>query len=784
MADASDALSMHNEFSMLNLADLLAARERNHFELMRKPHVIGTAVGLYLIRKSDSWPRKNDGRRHAQRPPRTLDNSEVRDYSWPCILAFVDEWKSEHELPVNDRLPDSLYLDERRKVPVCVVWSPRQDAPSDVPIRPVAYPSDRIGGGFPVIADVQGREHVASIGCLVRDGHFVYALTNRHVTGPAGEVVYGRLGADRVRIGVSSSKQLSRLPFAKLYPDFAVKETFAHLDIGLIKVDDVNCWTADVYGIGTMGPIADLGIDNLSLRLIDCPVRAYGCGSGQMRGQIKALFYRYKSLGGFEYVADFLIGPRTARRDLGTHPGDSGTVWLLESQSQGLMPIAVQWGGQVFSNDGTRQQSSYALATCLSTVCNLLDVDVIRDWNVGVTEYWGEVGHFAIGALACTVGFTGMPGLKRLMSRNIPLVGFAVQDLKDPDRVIRSRAKFTFVPLADVADDVWRTTRASGKSTDDDGNNHFADMDQKAASGRFKGKTLLQLCADPANVDPAIWDEFYRGVPRTRPGALPFRVWQGYELMVAALKSGDVATFVNAAGCLAHYVGDACQPLHISRFHHGDPDGDQRPIAKKVHSVYETDMLSDLTRTPAIVNGIVAGLKRKRVAGSFTGGKGAALRVIRLMRETVAALPPKDIVDTYNAGKTPSDRLNRLWTAFGGKTIDRMTAGCICLADIWAAAWKEGNGAAIPAAQLVAQDPDVLSAQYRTAAFYPSMALSNMIALLKGAVENESAPADRSGPRRRTVRKRAAANAAAGTRQRVTRAPRRSTRRLRRGART
>ena len=200
MADASDALAMHNEFSMLNLADLLAARERNHFELMRKQHVVGTAVGLYLIRKSDPWPRKNDLRRsRGQRPPRTLDNSEVRDYSWPCVLVFVDQWKSELALPVNDRVPDALYLDERRKVPVCVVWAPKQDAPSDVPIRPVVYPSHRIGGGFPVIADVQGRQHVASIGCLVRDGHFVYALTNRHVTGPAGEVVFGRLGADRVR---------------------------------------------------------------------------------------------------------------------------------------------------------------------------------------------------------------------------------------------------------------------------------------------------------------------------------------------------------------------------------------------------------------------------------------------------------------------------------------------------------------------------------------------------------------------------------------------------------
>ena len=103
-----------------------------------------------------------------------------------------------------------MYLDELRKVPVCVVLAPTVDRP-EPSIRPVVFPSSTIGGGFPVIVVVQGREHIASIGCLVRDGHTVYALTNRHVTGPEGEPVFAQLGGERVRIGVSSSKQLTRL---------------------------------------------------------------------------------------------------------------------------------------------------------------------------------------------------------------------------------------------------------------------------------------------------------------------------------------------------------------------------------------------------------------------------------------------------------------------------------------------------------------------------------------------------------------------------------------------
>ena len=316
------------------------------------------------------------------------------------------------------------------------------------------------------------------------------------------------------------------------------------------------------------------------------------------------------------------------------------------------------------------------------------------------------------------------------MTSNIPLVGFAVEDLGKTDKVLKNKAHYSFVPLADVADDVWRLTRTSGGATGDDGNNHFADMDQPAQSGPFKGKTLLDLCATtPANVDPNIWLDFYKAVPGTNPGALPFRVWQGYNLMVAAIQGGDVLTFVCVAGCVAHYVGDACQPLHISRLHHNDPQH-QTSTAKKVHSVYETEMLNEHAQD--VVDGIVAQLAHVSVTGSFTGGHGAAVRVVRLMSETFAALPPKKICDAYNADEDPAARVNRLWTDFGDLTITRMAQGAICMADIWASAWKEGNGAAISPSLLVAQDPTLLANAYHQATFFPSMSLELMAPLLTG----------------------------------------------------
>jgi len=482
-----DPLTTHQDFSVLSLGDLLLAREKNHVDLMRKKNVIGTAVGFYLIRHKDTWPKRGrESRPKGPRPARTLGNSGVRPYSWPCILVFVRTWAEESNLAWTDRVPPALYLDDNRKVPVCVVEAPLQDRIDTVVLNPM-FPTSRMGGGFPVVANVQGFEHIASIGCLVTDGHTSYALTNRHVTGEAGEPVYTKTGGALVRIGQSAKEklQLRRLPFQKVYPQWPGKDVFTNLDIGLIRIDDLTKWTAQVYGVGTVGPTADLAEDNISLRLIDSSVRAFGCASGHLQGAIKALFYRYKAIGGFEYVADFLIGPHSSRDKFSTRPGDSGTLWLLEQAKGAPLPLALQWGGEQFLNpDG--QSTGYALATSLSTVCSLLEVDVVRDWNLGITDYWGEVGHYTIGALACTVGFQGQPGLQKFMERNMDRVGFKTDALKNTNKVLRSKAHFDFVPLADVADEVWRNTRPS------DENNHFADMDQKAKRGKYRGKTLLQ----------------------------------------------------------------------------------------------------------------------------------------------------------------------------------------------------------------------------------------------------------------------------------------------------
>ena len=154
-----------------------------------------------------------------RRPPRTFENSSVRDISWPCVLVLVRDWVeasgfggADGRFAPQDMVPKTLFMPDGRVIPVCVVQVSPMEAQASAPADALAlapadirWPNSMIGGGFPLIVKAQGERRQASVGCLVTDGHTVYALTNRHVAGEAGEIIYSRLGGKQERIGVSSA---------------------------------------------------------------------------------------------------------------------------------------------------------------------------------------------------------------------------------------------------------------------------------------------------------------------------------------------------------------------------------------------------------------------------------------------------------------------------------------------------------------------------------------------------------------------------------------------------
>ena len=801
-AQFTDPLTAQTDFNMLSLKDLIEARDLYHIHLMHKQNVVATALGRYLIRTDEPWPHLPDpeGTKLAKKasekpkPKRTLDNSEVRPYSWPCILVLVDQWVDEGEFRAHgaahpeDLVPKALYLSDGRIVPVCVVEAPRDESADPVPAANLNFPSNLIGGGYPLLADVQGEEHVASIGCLVTDGHLIYALTNRHVAGPAGEPVYSMLGGHKVEIGKSSEKQLTRLPFEDVYSGWPGKKVLVNLDIGLVELADKNRWTAQVYGVGMMGNVADLSIDNLSLRLIGSRVRAFGSVSREMYGQIHGLFYRYKSVGGFEYVADFLIGARSKplknkenfkkdnkktaepanvdnSKPFGSHPGDSGAVWFLEKRKPSapapaatagrkktapkaegnddekfdFLPLAVQWGGHVFVADAAKSQPRFALATCLSTICNLLEVDVIRDWNIGQEEYWGAVGHYTIANKAC--GLVKNKNLKKLMSANLQRISFDVEDITK--KSLQGLSNQEFVPLADVPDLVWK--RGKYNRGQPEHPNHFADMDKPNS----EGQTLLDICkGQPQNVAVDVWLKYYNdpAVNDQSKGLLPFRCWQLFQGMVDYVEKQNLAGFVCAAGVLSHYVGDACQPLHISYMFDGDPDDtvegtvrdrrtgaktqQQVPRAAGVHSAYEDTMVD--YHVAEIDQGIDSANKGAALPAVKTGHD-AAVAVVALMQQTFNDISPRDIVNAFNAmhGQKPKAVADGLWEQFGDETIAVMTEGSRYLAWLWDCAWEQGGGdGRFKMNDLEAVDEADLAALYQDHGFMPSHTLETIGPLL------------------------------------------------------
>ncbi len=213
------------------------------------------------------------------------------------------------------------------------------------------------------------------------------------------------LGGKKVRIGVSHQNQAVSKPLADMYNGWAGENVELLLDAGLIQIDDIADWTTQIASMGALEPLMDFTPDSLTLDFIGENVRAFGAASGELRGTVGAMFYRYSTVGGIDYVTDFLIFPR-AEDKTGTLHGDSGTLWFWEEPFKDpkrremnvhMRPFAMQWGGQTWIEEGeTRRTGHFALGTSLSNVCRELGVTLLRDWNTGLPGYWGAVGPYTI----------------------------------------------------------------------------------------------------------------------------------------------------------------------------------------------------------------------------------------------------------------------------------------------------------------------------------------------------------------------------------------------------
>jgi hypothetical protein len=437
-----------------------------------------------------------------------------------------------------------------------------------------------------------------------------------------------------------------------------------------------------------------------------------------------------------------------------------------------VRPLGVEWGGQVFDDGGRR--SAFAVATSLSNVCKLLDVELVTDLSRGVSGYWGRTGHYSIAAFA--TGLVGDARLKTFLKNNTELLSFDLTAIaeKDFDKMVGQLGD-EFVPLADVPDEIWkkltrgRFAREGGRDVSpgphgSDGPehpNHYADIDAPVDAD---GKTFRALCLeDDRNLTVPVWKRFYSDMAAKatadgddeaakryrapfKQGLLPFRLWQFFDAMVGFAEQGDVVGFLTAAGTAAHYMGDASQPLHGSIFSDGDESrtvkrhhpqtGEIETVAygHGVHSAYETAMLS--FKAPDLISLIEARLPAAGKSHGLplcTSGKAVAKATVALMDKVASTLPPMDILDSYEkAGAgTRHATLDAMWDDLGEATADVMAQGSLYLAMLWESAWVKGGGPAIAPGKLKELDKEDVRTRYIDPKFVPSLTLDKIGPVLK-----------------------------------------------------
>jgi hypothetical protein len=195
---------------------------------------------------------------------------------------------------------------------------------------------------------------------------------------------------------------------------------------------------------------------------------------------------------------------------------------------------------------------------------------------------------------------------------------------------------------------------------------------------------------------------------------------------------------------VSHYVGDACQPLHISSEFNGDPThmvpnpkaGQKKqpptiPLGTGVHSAYEDDMVNfHIGEITTFVEADTTALPPL-----FKSGPSAAKAVVRLILDTFDHIDPKKIVAAYvqqqKAGATAKDAADALWKQFGTLTSEVIADGARTLASVWQSAWAEAGAEAKAPAAGHAFTEQELTNVYAPATFVPSKTLDHICEEIK-----------------------------------------------------
>lgn len=273
---------------------------------------------------------------------------------------------------------------------------------------------------------------------------------------------------------------------------------------------------------------------------------------------------------------------------------------------------------------------------------------------------WGRRGHAAISETAAMIAAERKPEAAFLRDRAYDL-GY----------------------YSNVPDLVWKKP----ETYEVEWTNHFMDLEIFERAFRARQKETK-----PYELDRAAFDAKFPEIENKAGRAY----WRARELMqklkgtASELGAHELskekrhqlqADWLVTAGAIGHYVGDLCQPLHVTENYDGQLTGQ-----KGIHAFYEDAVLDDYP--PGEIENSIGREAKLRGPAFFKRSSGKSLQVLL---EELAASSNKEVPELLRIDKRVGrGDVTKARAAYARKQVERMALGSLYLAEIWmrATGWK------------------------------------------------------------------------------------------------
>ncbi len=169
------------------------------------------------------------------------------------------------------------------------------------------------------------------------------------------------------------------------------------------------------------------------------------------------------------------------------------------------------------------------------------------------------------------------------------------------------------------------------------------------------------------------------GKPKVeKHGVLPWVILRKQRELQAALADLDGNQWVRDAGHLAHYVGDAYQPLHLTLNYDGQHDG-----SKGIHRRYENDVADAQIR--AYEKAIRPSLARATVPADARGELFAAFFATYPKHKVILAA---DQAARRGGNFRSAAYRSALEAELGAMTREQLRDSAVMLGNLWLASWR------------------------------------------------------------------------------------------------